>query len=252
MTWRRAWWLLAVVLAGLAISHLVATATAPGEAPPAGGQPGDVAQGRQLFVLGCASCHGLDARGIRGQGPSLRGVGALSADFYLSTGRMPLADPREPPTRTRPAYSRAEIAALVAYVGSLGGPAVPVVDPAAGSLAAGRQAFTEHCAGCHQELARGGIVIGGVAPALQDATPVQIAEAVRVGPYLMPRFSDRQIDRQAMDDIVRYVRWSRHPDDPGGWGIGHIGPVPEGMVAWLIGLLSLLIVARLIGERSRS
>jgi ubiquinol-cytochrome c reductase cytochrome c subunit len=216
---------------------------------PPSTDPAKVARGRSLFADGCSSCHGLDARGVRGQGPSLVGAGAAAADFYLSTGRMPLADPDDEPIRARPAYPRADREALVAYVGSLGGPAVPAVRPARGNLREGVTVFTEHCAGCHQVVARGGIVTGAAVPALQRATPREIAEAVRVGPYLMPRFSSRQISDSELDSIVRYVRSTRHPPDRGGWGVGHIGPIPEGMVAWLLAGAALLLVARLIGER---
>ena len=82
----------------------------------------DARHGRELFVDGCSSCHGLDARGRPQQGPSLVGAGAAATDFYLSTGRMPLPDPRSQPLRAPPAYPRGQIRALVAYVGSLGGP----------------------------------------------------------------------------------------------------------------------------------
>jgi ubiquinol-cytochrome c reductase cytochrome c subunit len=230
--------------------------TGPGSAVGGGASagrtqsPGLVRHGRDLFVDGCSSCHGLDARGRPGQGPSVRAGGAASADFYLSTGRMPLDDPNEQPLRTKPAYSRADIDALVAYVGSLGGPPIPKIDPARGDLNEGFRAFASNCAGCHQTVARGGIAPGALAPPLQDATPTQIAEAVRVGPYLMPSFSERQIDQPTLDSIVRYVRSTRDPDDRGGWGIGHIGPIPEGMVAWLLAGVALLLVARVIGERT--
>jgi ubiquinol-cytochrome c reductase cytochrome c subunit len=162
---------------------------------------------------------------------------------------MPLDDPDEQPLRTKPAYPRSDINALVAYIGSLGGPAIPKVDPSQGDLSAGFEAFRTNCAGCHQVVARGGIVPGAIAPALQDATPTQIAEAVRTGPYVMPRFSERQIDQGTLDSIVRYVRSTRNPDNRGGWGIGNIGPIPEGMIAWLLAGAVLLLVARLIGER---
>jgi ubiquinol-cytochrome c reductase cytochrome c subunit len=211
-----------------------------------------VAQGRTLYAETCSSCHGFDARGRPGRGPSLYGAGAQAADFYLSTGRMPLADPDDAPVRTKPQLSRAQIAALTAYVGSLGGPPIPSVDPARGDLAEGLRAFTEDCAGCHQVVGRGGVVVGGIAPPLQQATPTQVAEAIRIGPYLMPRFTMVQVDQQRLDAIVRYVAWTKHPDDRGGWGIGNIGPIPEGMVAWLLGLAALLLVASLIGERMRS
>jgi quinol---cytochrome-c reductase cytochrome c subunit len=210
-----------------------------------------VSRGRTLFVEGCSACHGLDARGVKGQGPSLVGAGAAAADFYLSTGRMPLDDPGRQPLRGDPAYDRADIDALVAYIASLGpGPAIPEVDPARGDLAEGQRAFTANCAGCHQIVGRGGVLTGGFSPSLQDATASQIGEAVRVGPYLMPPFDEHRIDAHTLDSIARYLQYARHPDDRGGWGIFEIGPVPEGMVAWLLGTLVLLIAVRLLGERN--
>jgi ubiquinol-cytochrome c reductase cytochrome c subunit len=203
-----------------------------------------------LFLQSCSSCHGFDARGVAGQGPSLVGAGAAAADFYLSTGRMPLSEPTEQPLRTEPAYKDEDIDALVEYIGSLGGPAIPVVHPEDGSLRLGLELFSDNCAGCHHISAAGGIVTGAVAPSLADATPTQIAEAIRTGPYVMPRFGSEEIDQHELDSIVRYVELTKNPDDRGGWGIGHVGPVPEGMVAWLFAGAVLVLVARLIGKRA--
>jgi ubiquinol-cytochrome c reductase cytochrome c subunit len=210
-----------------------------------------VAQGRALYASGCAYCHGDLANGVSGRGPTLHGVGAQAADFYLSTGRMPLAAPQREPSRTEHLeYTGQQRRALVAYVGSLGGPAIPVVHPASGDLALGMQRFSDSCAGCHAITARGGVVPGGIAPPLQSATATQIAEAVRIGPYLMPRFDARGIDAHELDSLTRYVLSTRHPDNAGGWGIGNIGPVPEGMIAWLLAGTALIIVLRLVGERA--
>jgi quinol---cytochrome-c reductase cytochrome c subunit len=265
---RRALVVLAVCCGGLAAWSAAAGGQSRPSAPDARQL---LARGRVLFAQGCASCHGEDLRGRAEMGPSLRGAGAAdgetlrgvpdrgpsllgkgaaSADFYLSTGRMPLADPTDEPERAQPAYPRDDIDALVAFVGSFGGPGIPRVDPARGSLATGMEKFTEHCAGCHQIVGRGGIVTGAAVPALDDTTPTQLAEAVRVGPYLMPRFSDRQLDQATLDSIARYVQSIRRPDDRGGWGIGNLGPVPEGMVTWFLAMAALLLVARLIGERA--
>ncbi len=210
-----------------------------------------IAEGRQLFVEGCSSCHGMDAKGVEGQGPSLVGVGAASADFYLRTGRMPLSQPGREPERADPAYPDDQIEAIVAYVSSLGGPPIPVVDPSAGSLSRGAELFGSNCAGCHSITGEGGVVVGGFAPELHQATPTQVAEAVRVGPYLMPSFDRNQISDANLNSIARYVEDAvQDPDDRGGWGIGHIGPVPEGLVAWFLATAALLLVARLIGTRS--
>jgi ubiquinol-cytochrome c reductase cytochrome c subunit len=220
-------------------------------APRASGQGSQVAHGRTLYVESCSSCHGLDARGVRGLGPSLVGVGARSADFYLSTGRMPLDEPESQPLRKEPAFPRSDIDALVAYIGSLGGPPIPRADPSRGSLSEGFQTFTDSCAGCHQIVGQGGMVTGARVPSLQHASATEIAEAIRIGPYLMPKFGEARIDQHKLDSLARYIDYTRAPHDKGGWAIGHIGPIPEGFVAWLLGLAALILAARLIGERTR-
>jgi ubiquinol-cytochrome c reductase cytochrome c subunit len=211
--------------------------------------PAQGATGRELFREGCSSCHGLNGDGVPQRGPSLHGVGAAAADFYLSTGRMPLATPGQEPERARPQYSSAHIDALVAYVASLGGgPPVPNPDPAAGNLAQGQRIFAESCSGCHQIEARGGVVTGGFSPSLQSASTREIYEAVRIGPWVMPAFDRAQLSDSQLASVAKYVRSTRHPDDRGGWGISNTGPVPEGMVTWLLGAASLLVVARIIGK----
>jgi ubiquinol-cytochrome c reductase cytochrome c subunit len=220
-------------------------------APAAAGQPGAlVGAGKHLYGQYCLSCHGGNGAGIPHKAPRLKGVGALAADFYLRTGYMPLKELGTEPRRSRVLFSEQEIRALVAYVASLGaGPAIPKPHPERGDISEGQKEFTEHCAGCHQIVAQGGYVSGAVAPPLDRATPTQIAEAVRIGPYVMPRFSPRQISRGQLDSIVRYVEYAKHPDDRGGWAIGHIGPVPEGIVTWLIAGSVLVAVCVVIGTR---
>ena len=234
-------------------------ATSPLKAPEPGA-PGDpaqsfptspqmIAEGRSLYAEGCSSCHGLALQGTPGVAPSLIGVGAGPVEFYLSTGRMPLPAPKVEPQRSTPVYDRDQINALVDYVSTFGGPPAPSADPAKGDLALGFKQFTDHCAGCHQIVARGGLVVDAVVPNLEQATPDQIAEAVRMGPYLMPHFDAAAVTQHDLDSLARYVLWTRHPDNAGGLGIYNLGPIPEGMVAWFAGLLALVIVARLIGER---
>jgi ubiquinol-cytochrome c reductase cytochrome c subunit len=208
------------------------------------------ASGADLYGAKCISCHGAGGRGVAGRGPSLVGVGARAADFYLRTGYMPLGDPHEQPRRNRVTFSKGDLARLVAYVASLGpGPRIPTPHPERGNLAGGQASFTEHCAGCHQIIAEGGYVTNAVAPPLDKASPVEVAEAVRIGPYLMPRFSERQIGDSELDSIIRYVIYTRDPDDRGGWSLGHLGPVPEGLVTWFVGIVALIATCAVIGRR---
>jgi ubiquinol-cytochrome c reductase cytochrome c subunit len=220
--------------------------------PRAGGQESSADQGARLFAVGCASCHGPQGEGTE-NGPSLVGVGAAAVDFMLSTGRMPLSDPDQEPTRQAPKYSPAQIEALVTFVGSLGpgGDAIPFVSPEAGDLSLGRDLYSANCLACHGAGGQGASVGGGqIAPSLQRATPVQVAEAVRIGPGPMPPFSDQLIDQRELNSLVRYVMDLRTESNPGGLDLGRVGPVVEGFVGWVVGLGLLLLVIRLTGTKT--
>ncbi len=226
---------------------------------PAGGQGDDelVGQGRELYETGCSSCHGADGRGVIAddgseRGPTLEGSGEAEAYYYLSTGRMPLSSSEEQPSRKDPAYDADEIDALVAYVGTLGdGPALPDVDAESGDLALGGEVFRANCQACHSASGSGGALsYGHAAPRLGPATPTEIAAAVRTGPGEMPVFGTDTISADDLDSLVRYVEYLDDPEDPGGLPIGRTGPIPEGFVAWLIGMVALLALVAWIGTRS--
>jgi ubiquinol-cytochrome c reductase cytochrome c subunit len=209
-----------------------------------------VREGRALFLVGCSSCHGLDAQGGN-QAPSLIGVGAASVDFQVGTGRMPLANPGAQADRKTPLYNETQIRQLGAYVSSLApGPAVPTVNLADGDLAYGGELFRTNCAQCHQAAGQGGaLTYGKYAPNLGKATPVQVAEAMRTGPESMPVFAPGQLNDHQVNSIAKYVEFLRAPNDPGGHPIGHYGPVPEGLVAWLVGIGGLVVATLWIGSR---
>jgi ubiquinol-cytochrome c reductase cytochrome c subunit len=163
---------------------------------------------------------------------------------------MPLGAPDAEPQRKRPLFNAREQAALRAYVASLGpGPEVPTNRRSAGSVSRGLVSFSEHCAGCHQIVGEGGVVTGAKVPPLDHATPRQIREAVRIGPYVMPQFSAKSISDADLEDIVAYVQYAQHPHDAGGWSIGHLGPFPEGLVTWFIAVVALIVTCVVIGSR---
>jgi quinol---cytochrome-c reductase cytochrome c subunit len=217
-----------------------------------------VTPGRALYLRDCAWCHGNNGEGTD-RGPTLQGVGPASADFMLSTGRMPIAQPQDNPPRRPPVYDRAQIDELVEYVASLGtGIQIPSVDPAAGNLQEGASLYEINCAACHSSTGIGGALTQGLeAPSILDSTSLQIAEAMRLGGAgafsgNMPRFGPDQVSDQQVDSIVSYILFLQHRErrtDRGGLSLGRWGPVAEGFVAWAVGLLALLVVVRWIGER---
>ncbi|HZA76580.1 MAG TPA: c-type cytochrome [Acidimicrobiales bacterium] len=222
-----------------------------------GGDDELLAEGEELYQTGCSSCHGADGRGVVGddgreRGPSLENSGEAAAFYYLSTGRMPLGNSEEQPERKEPAYNPEEIEALVAYVGTLGtGPELPDVDPASGDLALGGEVFRANCQACHGAAGTGGALsYGRAAPRLGPATPEEVGAAVRVGPGEMPVFGPDILDPSELDSLVRYVEYLDDPEDPGGLPIGRTGPIPEGFVAWLVGMVALLALVAWIGTRS--
>jgi len=207
-----------------------------------------VARGRELYLTGCVSCHGADGVGTD-LAPTLVNVGAASADFSLTTGRMPAAQgvPFQPP-RKQPAYSQPDIAALVAYVASLGnGPPIPDVQLAGADVAAGGVLYRANCASCHQSAGAGGALsYGRSAPHLKFATAVQVVEAMRTGPGEMPVFNEQTITDEQANQIASYVQYLRNPDDRGGAALGGNGPVPEGLVALVVGLGGLIAISVMI------
>jgi ubiquinol-cytochrome c reductase cytochrome c subunit len=236
-----------------------APASAPGQASSAraatdpGASPADLAEGTTLFDGACSSCHSLDAQGSS-RAPNLVGVGAATVYFWVSTGRMPLAYPTVQAEPKTPSFDDAQSRAIAAYVASLGpgGPPIPTVDLQGANLSLGQQLFATNCAACHTITGVGDALSNGLkAPSLYPATPTQIAAAMRTGPGNMPRFGPRQLSDREVNDIVAYVKYLRRPEDRGGFGLAHIGPIAEGFVALVIGLGSLLGVSWWIAGKLR-
>jgi ubiquinol-cytochrome c reductase cytochrome c subunit len=207
--------------------------------------------GETLFLERCSSCHGVDGTGTD-QAPDITDAGAAAADFVLSTGRMPPGEDEVQALRRPPQFDADEQVALVAHVSSLGdGPAIPTVDIDNADAAEGGALFRELCAVCHQAGGAGAALSEGrVAPSLGEATPTQIVEAMTIGPGAMPVFTG--YEPQELDDIAAYVTTIEAEPDPGGFSLGRVGPVAEGLVAWVVGLGALVLIAMWIGTRERA
>ncbi len=232
----------AVTVAGTAL-------LAPGPVGSAPSQEDDL--GRRLYVSDCASCHGVDGRGVEGGGPSLEDAGEAGAYFYITSGRMPMDDVAGQSRRKPVTYDEREIEALIDHVASLGdGPPLPELDEDEADLVRGNVLYSANCAACHNSAGSGGALGQGVyAPELYPATPLQVAAAVRVGPGAMPAFGEGALDEEELSDLVAYTEFLDDPVDRGGAPLGRVGPVPEGLVAWVVGLGLLLLAVRWIGTR---
>jgi ubiquinol-cytochrome c reductase cytochrome c subunit len=224
-------------------------------APPASYIPG----GQVLFEENCASCHAPDASGNTSIGaPNLQGLGPATVDFWVSTGRMPLTNPSQPPMRRANRFSPTETLEIVAFVSSLAPTSpdypsgIPHVNTAAGDVVQGNSLFVLNCAGCHTITGAGDALADGVqAPSLHRATPTQGAEAIPPGPTQMPHFGPGNLSDQQVADIVAYVTGPiQHPVNRGGLGLGGIGPVTEGFIGLLFGVGGLMLVAFWLGDRS--
>jgi ubiquinol-cytochrome c reductase cytochrome c subunit len=229
----------------------------PADAALASGKVDDVANGKSLFQAHCASCHGLNAEGTS-TGPTLIGVGAASVDFQMSTGRMPASNPgAQVPRKPLPEWVDSDsISDIAAYVQSLGGgPTVPSgdqVDPALGDAAKGGELFRANCIQCHNWAGAGGALTRGkYAPNLNESSPTQIYEAMVTGPQAMPVFNDTTITPEEKRNMIAYIVQVREQTDPGGFALGRIGPVTEGLVAWVVGILALVLAAIWITAKKR-
>ena len=214
-----------------------------------------VAPGEALFQANCSSCHGPQANGRIGVAPNLQGLGAGTVDFWVSTGRMPLANTSAQATRKPPRFDRIQTLEIAAWVQSLTpgeGTQVPIVKTSTADLEAGNTLFTLNCAACHTISGAGdALAEGAYAPSLHLATPTQVVEAIRSGPGNMPHFGPGNITDTQARDIAAYVTGVlQHPNNAGGVGLGGIGPVGEGFVGLLIGVGVLMLVCFWIGDRS--
>lgn len=213
-----------------------------------------VEDGKKLFAVGCASCHGLNGEGQQSgiiQGPSLVGVGAAAVEFQVASGRMPMSRPAEQAPVKPNRYSEQEVLALAAYVATLGpGPAIPSpeqITPANISeedIARGGELFRTNCSACHNfEGAGGALPNGKYAPSLIGSSDLHIYEAMLTGPQQMPVFSDEVLRPEDKRAIIGYLTDLHERPSQGGLNLGGLGPVSEGLWAWVAGLGSLMGLA---------
>jgi ubiquinol-cytochrome c reductase cytochrome c subunit len=236
---------------GLAIG--ISSALTSAQAEDQAASTDDVAKGRALFLVGCSSCHGQNGEGVvtkRGTqyGPSLAGVGAAAVDFQVGTGRMPMAQPGAQALQKKVLYTDEQISQLAAFVATLGsGPAIPteeMYDPLAipqdqreEAIVRGREFFFTNCTACHNFAGSGGALSHGkFAPSLVGVTPKHMYEALLTGPQSMDVFSDENLTPDEKREVIAFVKALEKEPKYGGFALGSVGPVSEGMFAWLVGV----------------
>jgi len=242
-----------VLLLGLLLTGGLYTAFSPAQADTQASDEELVQQGRELFLVNCSFCHGQNGEGVRTVdgnqlGPSLVGVGAAAVDFQVGTGRMPMSAPGAQAPRKPASFSEEETAAMAAYVASLGpGPAIPDAsdysleglsdEERQEAIVRGGQIFLTNCTACHNFEGSGGAMPrGGYAPMLRGVEEKYIYEAMLTGPQSMDTFSNGNLTPEEKRDVIAYLKSLEDNPDYGGFGMGGLGPVAEGMYAWLAGI----------------
>ncbi|MFT4299032.1 MAG: cytochrome c [Aeromicrobium sp.] len=240
-----------VILGALGVAAVLYLAFAPkgATAEETSSSLEDVEAGRQLFVIGCASCHGQNAEGVVSDGggnygPSLIGVGAAAVDFQVGTGRMPMGQTSPQAPRKAVEYTDEEISQLAAYIASLApGPSIPEEEyldyesASAEEISLGGEFFRTNCTACHNSVGAGGALPGGrFAPTLEGVSAKHIFEAMQTGPQQMPVFSDDVITPEDKRAVIAYIKAVQEQPNYGGMGGGGIGPVADGLFIWVFGI----------------
>jgi ubiquinol-cytochrome c reductase cytochrome c subunit len=249
---------LVVLLFALAVTGGLYAAFSPSEAKAddSSAQSLAIEEGKKLYAVGCASCHGTGGEGTT-DGPSLVGVGSAAVDFQVSTGRMPAQQPGAQVPKKKNIYSDAQIQQLSAYIASLGpGPVTPTkeqYDPAGGDIAEGGELFRTNCAQCHNFVGKGGALTNGkYAPSLEGVSPKHLYEAMQTGPQNMPSFPDTVMPEEKKKAIIAYLDTvnSDKTETPGGMEIGGLGPVSEGLFGWVFGMGAMIVLTIWVAART--
>jgi ubiquinol-cytochrome c reductase cytochrome c subunit len=241
---------------GVSLSALGVGYAALAPTSSADGGSADVKAGQGVYENACIVCHGRNLQGIPGRAPSLLGVGQAAVYFQVATGRMPLARQEAQAAEKPEQLTEAQAEAVAAYIQSVGGgPKLPNLPAGStlhdGNLAEGGELFRLNCAQCHNFAGQGGALSSGKhAPGLGKATDEVLYAAMLSGPENMPVFGDNQLTPEQKRSIIAYVQTLKATKDPGGHGLGRLGPVPEGIVVWVLGVGVLVFMAMWIGAKS--
>jgi len=233
---------LAIVLPGV-VKAATSSATPTSATSPAGGlaaSPGAAAtpsatptpsSGAAIYAANCSGCHGDHGQGLIGPSQQADAFPALVAGM-VERGGISMPAFRQ--------FSPAQVAAVSTFV------ATQIADPVArtATIAEGGRLFRLYCSGCHSSTGRGGALSQGRnAPSLADYPAAEALAAMILGRGNMPNFAGTTFNVRQQASVALYVQLLQAPPSPGGWGLGYIGPVTEGLACFAaLGLLVLLTV----------
>lgn len=245
------------LLAALTIVGGLYTAMAPGITQAEDTPPLSTAaeQGKRLYETTCITCHGPQAQGVQGRGPSLIGSGSAAVEFQVGTGRMPMAQQEAQAEEKPPLYTWDQARQIGAYIQALGGgPEIPggeLANTDDEALGRGGELFRINCSQCHAfGLGGGALSSGKYAPSLDGVEPRVIYAAMLTGPQNMPVFGDNQLTPDEKRAIIGYIQTLQDDKDPGGFGLARLGPVPEALVIFLVGCVVLVFSTLWIAGKS--
>jgi ubiquinol-cytochrome c reductase cytochrome c subunit len=167
-----------------------------------------VPDGATVYAVTCAACHGPAGAGRTGEGveagPALIGLDVAFVDMTLRTGRMPI-EHRELGV-VRDELDDDERVALVDWMQARMDLEGAIPDVPVGDRARGHELYGLHCSACHGATGQGGIQgEGQIIPPVEGLDRVAVAEAIRVGPFDMPGFSEYTIPDEDAAAIGTFV-----------------------------------------------
>jgi len=192
-------------------------------------------EGEVIFQQQCAKCHGDRGQGrsalVSIAGPNLQAehdTGKVLTAIYTGPSHMPIFSYL---------LSVPQANAVAKYVTQ----SLAVIPLTGGNLSEGGELFRVYCASCHRTAVRGGpLAFTGVnAPQLTNKSRALIAGAIRWGPGPMPKFPPAVLSDEQVASVADYVSYMQHPPNPGGRPLHFIGPVAEGLAAWVFLFLVL-------------
>lgn len=194
-----------------------------------------VVSAADTYQQDCVPCHGSNGEGSD-IAPSLKAAGfsaLIEPKVSEGGGGMPVfAD----------LLDEQQIQAVSDYV------AQNVADAATHDATDGEgsEVWRLYCSPCHGSTGRGGALTSSDnAPTLGADGGADALIDMQEGPGEMPAFAGNTLTNRQQAAVALYLQdVIAQPPSPGGWGLGYLGPVPEGFFALFLGLGGLVVFAR--------